>query len=176
MDIGSVTTIQAAAQHTERHRSAIDPPLTGTSRLLGLSVEEVAGARRAGTTLRQLAARQGVTDGDLLKALTGDLRAAKPLDAPQLSEAQLADQASAIADGALPTRTEPRPGMLLPEGGAESAFVDIASWLGLDPATLLGTLEDGVSLSDVAARQGSTIGQVLSRLGGATSLVFDARA
>lgn len=175
MQIAPITSMQTTSQFaaTQRRLSTSPPALAATAALLGLSTDDLTASRHVGVTPRQLARERGVAGEDLLRAIATDVQSVRPAGEPALGEAALATSATALADGATAGESLAHRALLHPERARSAAFVDIASWLGLDPRTLLGSLEDGTSLSEIAARQGTSVARIIANLGGATSMLVD---
>lgn len=173
MVIGPITSIQTAPRSERWRPPAAAPAMTATARLLGLSTDELAEERAAGATLLQLGLQRGIARDRLLAGVAVDLRDARAPEAMPLSQEELTQVAARVADGRDPMESTAHVALMHATETRSTAFVDIASWLGLDPKTLLGSLEDGVSLSEVAARQGTSASAIVARLGGATSAVVD---
>ena len=172
MVIGPITSIQVAPRN-DRWRPPAPPAMAATAKLLGLSTDDLTREQASGTTLLQLAAQKGVARGSLLEGIARDLKDTHAGEATELSAAELTEVATRVADGRDPMESTAHVALMHATENRSSAFVDIASWLGLDPASLLGSLEDGVSLSDVASRQGTSVRAIIARLGGGTSALVD---
>ncbi len=80
------------------------PPMTNTAKLLGMSTDELRQAQASGTTLTDLATQKGISKDDLVKSVAADLKANKPDGAPELSDVQLTEMATNIAEGKRPER------------------------------------------------------------------------
>jgi hypothetical protein len=87
-----------AAQYAPATRPT-PPPMTNTAKLLGMSEDDLRQARQSGTKLVDLAAQKGVSKDDLVKSIADDLKADRPADAPQLSDDQLTQMATNVAEG-----------------------------------------------------------------------------
>jgi hypothetical protein len=141
--LGATATQYAQPPHG-RHKP---PSLDKTAELLGMSSDDLRDAQRSGTTLTDLAAQKGVSKDDLVKSIAEDLKAGKPDGAPELSEAQLAEMATSVADGKRPQRPHggPPPGASAATGDRAGANLQsLADELGLDPADLLEQLKTGL--------------------------------
>jgi hypothetical protein len=115
-------------------------------------------AQKSGTTLTELAQQKGVSKDDLVASIAKDLKANKPDGAPELSDAQLTDMATNIADGKPPQGPPPggHGGGGFGSGGADRAqqnLSSLADLLGTDAQTLLSKLQSG---EDLASLLGST--------------------
>jgi len=130
--------------------------MTGTATLLGMSADDLRKAQRSGTTLADLAAQKGVSTDDLVTTVAADMKANKPEGAPELSEAQLTEMATNIAEGK--RRQGPPP----PVGGVVAGADDsdgqarvsmnlstLAEALGTDADTLVQRLTSGEDLESL---------------------------
>jgi hypothetical protein len=125
------------------------PAMAGTATLLGLSADELRQAQRSGTTLADVAAQKGVSKDDLVKSVAADLKANKPDGAPELSEAQLTEMATNVAEGKRPQGPHGPPP---PRGGgdgdrAQANVSSLAEALGTDADSLLQKLQSGDDLT-----------------------------
>src|SRR4051812_18725821 len=150
MNVSSVSTAGVTLQPQDRsHRTP--PEMTNTAQLLGMSADELRDAQRSGTTLADLATQKGVSKDDLVKSLASDLKANKPEGAPELSEAQMTEMATNIAEGK--RRQDPQgppPGGGSRGSGGDRAQANVASLaeaLGTDADTLLQKLQSGEDLT-----------------------------
>jgi uncharacterized protein YidB (DUF937 family) len=150
MNVSSVSTTGVTVQPQDRaHRTP--PEMTNTAQLLGMSADELRDAQRSGTTLADLATQKGVSKDDLVKSLASDLKANKPEGAPELSEAQMTEMATNIAEGKRPQGPQgPPPGGGSGGSGGDRAQANVASLaeaLGTDADTLLQKLQSGEDLT-----------------------------
>jgi hypothetical protein len=126
------------------------PAMTGTATLLGMSADDLRQAQRSGTTLADLATQKGVAKDDLVKSVAADLKANKPDGAPELSETQLTEMATNVAEGKRPQGPHGPPP---PRGGggdgdrAQANVSSLAEALGTDADTLLQKLQSGDDLT-----------------------------
>jgi hypothetical protein len=127
------------------------PAMTGTATLLGMSADDLHQAQRSGTTLADLAAQKGVSTDDLVTTLADDLKANKPEGAPELSEAQLTEMATNIAEGTRPPG--PPPGAFGDAGDGQARvsmnLSTLAEALGTDADTLVQRLTSGEDLASL---------------------------
>ena len=161
----STTGLSVDAQ-SRPHRTP--PEMTNTADLLGMSADELRDAQRSGTTLADLATQKGVSKDSLVKSLASDLKANKPEGASELSEAQLTEMATNIAEGKRPQGPPP-----LPRGGdgdgdrAAANVSSLAEALGTDADTLLEKLQSGEDLTTLL-RGASGYGSPAKVTGGLT--------
>jgi hypothetical protein len=73
--------------------------LAPVAKLLNLSEADLRTQLRSGTTLTKIASQKGVSKADLVNAIKKALKAAKPEGAPSLTDQQLTQMATRIADG-----------------------------------------------------------------------------
>jgi uncharacterized protein YidB (DUF937 family) len=147
MNVSSVSTAGVTLQPQDRsHRTP--PEMTNTAQLLGMSADELRDAQRSGTTLADLATQKGVSKDDLVKSLASDLKANKPEGAPELSEAQMTEMATNIAEGKRPQGPQgPPPGGGSGDDRAQANVASLAEALGTDADTLLQKLQSGEDLT-----------------------------
>lgn len=137
------------------------PPMENTAALLGMSTDELTTAQQAGGTLSMLADQKGVSKDDLVTAITADLKADAPQDAPALSDDQLTQMATNIADGKRPHhaghhhhKSEAASGQ---DGRTQQNLTSLADALGMDPQSLLQSLDsDGGGLATLLGNAGMT--------------------
>jgi uncharacterized protein YidB (DUF937 family) len=144
---------------------------------LGTSSADVTGALKNGTTLSALAQQKGVSQSDLVSAVTAGLKSGAPAGAPTLSGDQLTTMATNMVNGTRPAGPAgPPPGGPPPamggqhgavsSSGATSDLQRLAQDLGVDPGQLLSQLQSGdTSLLDpltgaTASTNGSTAATV----------------
>ena len=138
------------------------PPMQNTADLLGLSTDDLTTAEQSGTTLSALAAQKGVSQDDLVDAITADLKANAPQGAPALSDDQLTKMASDIADGKRPHHAGHRHHHA--EGSTSSTQSDrsqqnltsLADALGIDSNTLSDALGAQGGLAAILDKAGLT--------------------
>jgi hypothetical protein len=148
----SVTAVSASnvAFEPQRRPHHAPPAMTNTAQLLGMSADELRDAQRSGTTLADLASQKGVAKDDLVKSLATDLKANKPEGAPELSEAQLTEMATNIAEGKRPQGPHGPPPPRDRDGDRAQANVSsLADALGTDADTLLQKLQSGEDLTSL---------------------------
>jgi uncharacterized protein YidB (DUF937 family) len=123
--------------------------MTNTADLLGISTDELEQARRSGKTLSDLASEKGVSKDDLVKSISQDLKANKPDGAAELSDTQLTEMATNIADGKRPQG--PPPGRRAHgEDRSQSNIASLADELGVKQSDLLDALNsDGFDVSSL---------------------------
>lgn len=148
--------------------SPLTPPaLTNTAQLLGMSANDLQMAMQSGTTLSQLAQQNGISQKDLISAISSDLQANAPAGAPQLSQSQLTQMATNIAQGKHPHHHHhgfDSNGNNGSSTNGAAGFEALASALGMQGNDLLSALESGSSLSDIATQQGTSLQSVLAAL------------
>lgn len=142
------SSVQQLQPHMHRHHKP--PEMTKTAELLGMTTDDLEQARKSGQSLSDLAAGKGVSKDDLVASIGEDLKAGQPDGAPQLSDAQLTQMATNIADGKRPARP-PRDGDARIGGDrAQSNLASLADELGVDQNTLLDALNsDGFDVSSL---------------------------
>jgi hypothetical protein len=148
MNVTSISTAGVTLRQQDRpHRT--QPEMTNTAQLLGMSADDLRDAQRSGTTLSDLATQKGVSKDDLVKSLATDLKANKPEGAPELSEAQLTEMATNIADGKRPQGPQGPPPPPRGDDGdrAQANVSSLAEALGTDADTLLRKLQSGEDLT-----------------------------
>lgn len=69
---------------------------------IGVSADELKTARQAGTSPATLAQQKGVSRDTVVTAVVAALKANKPADAPDLTDAQLTEMAGRVVDNARP--------------------------------------------------------------------------
>jgi hypothetical protein len=142
------------------------PAMTGTATLLGMSAaDELRQAQRSGTTLADLATQKGIAKDDLVKSVAADLKANKPDGAPELSETQLTEMATNVAEGRRPQGPHgpppPRDGDGDGDQRVQANVASLAQALGTDPESLIEKLRSGeglASLFDTASGSGAGYG------------------
>jgi hypothetical protein len=153
MSVNPVAGASGAAE-LQRRPPRTPPPMTNTAQLLGVSADELREAQRSGTTLADLATQKGVSKDDLVKSVASDLKANKPEGAPELSEAQMTEMATNIAEGKRPQGGHggPPPAPPAGDGGSDDERVQanvasLAEALGTDADSLLDKLRSGADLA-----------------------------
>lgn len=86
-------------QRASATRTAVGQAIAST---LGITVDELKTARKAGTSPATLAEQKGVARDTLVDAVVAALKANKPAGAPSLTDAQLTQMAGKIVDNARP--------------------------------------------------------------------------
>lgn len=86
-------------QRASATRTAVGQAIAST---LGITVDELKTARKAGTSPATLAQQKGVARDTLVDAVVGALKASKPAGAPSLTDAQITQMAGKIVDNARP--------------------------------------------------------------------------
>jgi hypothetical protein len=140
------------------------PPMENTAALLGMSTDDLTTAEQAGTTLSAIAAQKGVSKDDLVNAIASDLKTDAPQGAPTLSDDQLTQMATNIADGKRPHRAGHHHHQQQETGEAAGAQDDrsqqnlssLADALGLDPSTLTAALNTDGGLATLLGNMGVT--------------------
>jgi hypothetical protein len=150
-DVTALT--QAAATQRQRPKP---PDMTNTAKALGLSADDLQSELKSGKTLDAIAQDKGVSSDDLLSAVKTDLQANKPADAPELSDDQLTQMATAVAAGQGPGGP----------GGPGGAHHHHGGGGGQATASILGTSASDTSsnLSSLADALGTTSDDLLSQL------------
>ena len=147
MSVSSVGSAQVEPHHHRHHKP---PEMTNTAELLGMSTDDLEQARKSGQSLSDLAASKGVSKDDLVASITKDLQANEPGGAPQISDAQLTQMATNIADGKRPQGPRPATGDRIGEDRSQSNLASLADELGLDQGTLVDALNsDGFDVSSL---------------------------
>jgi hypothetical protein len=158
--VGSASNTQSIQPHQPPR-----PQMTEVAKLLGLSSSELSSELQAGKTLDELASKKGVSSGELIKTIEGELTAHKPEGAPTLSSSQLTEMATSIAAGTPPS---PPGGAGGPSGAGgvsgtggstgapQSSLSTLAESLGIEPSALLKELADGGSASSLLETSGYT--------------------
>lgn len=128
--------------------------MDNTSELLGLTPQEIQDAEKSGKSLADLAAEKGVSKDDLVSAVSKDLQASKPADAPDLSTDQLTQMATDIVDGKRPHRPgggndadADSDGSTSSDDRSAANVTDVATSTGTDIESLLEKLRSGDSSS-----------------------------
>lgn len=131
-------------------------PIATAAKVLGLSVTEVVKALSSGSSLADLAQKQGVSRDDLVAALVADAPA----------EVTATGNVEAMVKGLVDQTGMGGPGGGPPPAGSSGALgasmtsdqqdtVDaLSALLGTDPASLLDKLRSGVSLGDLLSDAG----------------------
>jgi hypothetical protein len=136
------------------------PPMENTAALLGMSTDDLTTAEQSGTTLSALATQKGVSKDDLVNAITADLKANAPQGAPALSDDQLTQMATNIADGKRPHRSGHHHHKAEAAGGqddrAQQNLTSLADALGMDPSTLTDSLNADGGLAELLGNAGVT--------------------
>lgn len=137
------------------------PPMSNTAQLLGLSTDELQKDQQSGTTLADLASQKGISKDDLVKSITADLKANAPQGAPALSDAQLTQMATSIADGKRPHgggHHHHHHVAATSDSGdsSQNNLSSLASVLGIDPNTLVDQLSSGQSLSSLLSQSNAS--------------------
>jgi hypothetical protein len=152
MTVNAISAAGVSFDPQTRPSHRTPPAMTNTADLLGMSADELRDAQRSGTTLADLATQKGVSKDDLVKSLATDLEANKPEGAPELSETQLAEMATNIAEGKRPQGPPPAP----PGAGngndgdrAQQNVASLAEALGADADTLLRRQQSGADLTSL---------------------------
>jgi hypothetical protein len=159
------------------HRRHQPPELKNTAELLGVSTDDLEQTRKSGKTLSDLAAEKGVSKDDLVKSISEDLKADKPDGAPALSDTQLTQMATNIADGVRPQGGPGGAGHHHGHGhgggdgdSSQSNLSSLADQLGIDSSTLLDALNsDGFDVSSLLGQSsgyGSSSAAASSLAGG----------
>src|SRR4051812_18908786 len=165
MTINSISSASAQLQTQGPPPPRTPPAMTGTAKLLGLSTDELQQAQRTGTTLEALAMQKGVSKDDLVKSVAADMKANKPEGAPELSETQLTEMATNIAEGRRPQGPPPGPppggsgsGSGSGDGGArvQANVSSFAQALGTDADSLLERLRSGADLASLLGGASTT--------------------
>lgn len=86
-------------QRASATRTAVGQAIAST---LGITVDELKTARKAGTSPATLAQQKGVARDTLVDAVVSALKANKPAGAPSLTDAQITQMAGKIVDNARP--------------------------------------------------------------------------
>lgn len=102
------------------------PPMENTAALLGMSTDDLTAAQQAGASLSAMAAQRGVSRDDLIAAVTSDVKANEPQGAQEPSD---------------------RP---------QQNLTSLADAVGMDPATLLESLNADGSLATLLGSTGVT--------------------
>lgn len=89
----------AKMQRAGATRAAVGQAIAST---LGITVDDLKAARKAGTSPATLAQQKGVARDTLVDAVVSALKANKPAGAPSLTDAQLTQMAGKIVDNARP--------------------------------------------------------------------------
>lgn len=179
---GSTTSAdESRSGRTEGRRPPGPPPeaIEAAAKALDMSESDVQDALASGSTLQDLADSKGVSQEDLLAAVTDGLAAGAAQHGRQLSTEQLTEFATHLIDGTPP----PRPtggaadgaaadltanGLRGVDGGAGRAHghhgpppgpppavtESVAELLGTSESDLLEQLQSGTSLKDIAASAG----------------------
>ena len=95
-------------QRAKGTRAAVGQAIAST---LGITVDELRTARRAGTSPATLAQQKGVARDTVVDAVVSALKANKPAGAPTLTDAQLNQLAGKIVDTARPAQAAGGPEM-----------------------------------------------------------------
>ena len=145
----SGSNAQQVQPHMHRHHHKA-PDMTNTAELLGMSTDDLEQAQKSGQTLTDLAASKGVSKDDLVAAIGKDIQANKPEGAPDLSDAQVTEMATNIADGKRPERSRPEGADRLGQDRSQSNLASLADELGVDQNTLVDALNsDGFDVSSL---------------------------
>lgn len=165
MSISAITGSAAVALQGPPRGRPEPPPMTHTADLLGMSADELRDAQKSGATLTDLAAQNGVSKDDLVTSIASDLEANKPDGAPELSDDQLTEMATNIADGKRP-HGPPPPRAQQSGDRAQVNLESLADKLGMSTDELLEQLTSGASVgaatsSGYGASSASTGGGVI---------------
>lgn len=159
MNVSSVSSNQYQVMGPPPGRGRGGPPpmpaMEGVATLFGMSTDELSTQLSNGSTLFDIAEDKGVSRDDLISTMVADMKAHKPEDAPELSEAQLTEMATSIASGeAHGPGGGPCQLRGLGETGVNLAkgLSNLSDQLGLDLDELLEQLANGTSLADLLER------------------------
>jgi hypothetical protein len=162
--------LAATANYAESTMRRTPPPLTETSKLLGLSTDELSTDLQSGRTLSSLANQKGVSSSMLVASVESDLKNNAPAGSTP-SGRQLKQAASSVinSSGFAPPSATSGAGR---SGGGSSGGVSslgaassptasnnlksLASATGLDPSSLLSRLQSGQDLSSLLGSAGQT--------------------
>lgn len=151
-DTTSTTRTQLQSTQTQRGHHQANPAVTAAVKTtLGVDDAALKASKDAKQTLTQLAATKGVAKADLVTAIANALKASKPANAPDLTDAQLTDMATHIADH-VPGQKDRGPrgnDQMRAKIGAA-----VASTLGMSTAELQAAHKAGTSLATLASQKG----------------------
>lgn len=150
MSVSAITGSSAVALHGPPRGRPEPPPMTNTAGLLGMSADELRDAQKSGTTLTDLAAQKGVSKDDLVTSIASDLKVSKPDGAPELSDDQLTEMATNIADGKRP-QGPPPPRAQQSGEHAQVNLESLADKLGMSTDELLDQLVSGTPVGAAAS-------------------------
>ena len=142
----NVNSISSATQFQRPQGPPPPPKMEGTAKLLGMTTDELQSAQKAGTKLTDLAAQKGVSEDDLVKSIAADMKANKPEGAPELSDAQLTEMATNIAEGTRPQGPPPGGHGAHKADRAQDNLQSLASELGVNVSDLLEQVDSGAKL------------------------------
>ena len=172
-----MSSAAAFADRRAAHETNRTKMLTAVAAQLGMSLADVKGALRKGTSLNQLATAKGVSHDDLIATIKEAVSSSAPAGAPALGATQLDQLAESIAAG-------DRANGLPSPGGAETyavaavagnqALQQVAMTLRMKPDDLVAALTSGVGLEQLANLQGVPLAQVLSTV--TKGMLLDIRA
>jgi hypothetical protein len=134
------------------------PPMTNTAQLLGMSTSQLAQDLQSGTTLGNLASKQGVSSSSLISSIEKDLQANAPQGAPASFSSVLDRIATNIANGTPQAGAGHGPGGAAFAGSglfassdvsapAQTSLSSLAGGLGSDPSALLAQIAEGQAIS-----------------------------
>ena len=151
-DTSSSTTRTQSTQTQRGHHQANPAVTAAVKSLLGVDDAALKASKTAKQTLTQLAATKGVAKADLVTAIANALKASKPANAPTLTDAQLTDMATHIADH-VPGQKD-RGARGANDGMRAKVGAAVASTLGMTTAELQAAHKAGTSLATLASQKG----------------------
>jgi hypothetical protein len=152
MNVNAISTT-TSLQHQRPQGPPPPPKLQGTAQLLGMTADELQNAQKSGAKLTDLAAQKGVSKDDLVKSIAADMKAGKPEGAPELSDAQLTEMATNIAEGKRPQGPPPGHGVRHADR-AQDNLSSLANELGVSVGDLLEQVDSGANLRSVLSGSG----------------------
>ncbi len=166
--------LAATASYAESTMRRTPPPLTQTSKLLGLSTDELTSDMQSGKTLSSLAGQKGVSNSMLVASVEADLKNNAPAGSTA-SSSQLKQVASKLIQGGH-GRHHHGGGAIsalsLLQGTGGSASTDAtttssglgntAALLGLSGTQLASDLQSGATLGSLASQKGISGSDLLS--------------
>jgi hypothetical protein len=167
--------LAATANYAESTMRRTPPPLTQTSKLLGLSTDELTTDLQSGKTLSSLANQKGVSSSMLVASVESDLKNNAPAGSTP-SSSQLKQAASSLIQGGHGRHHHGGGGisalsLLQSTSGSSSTDATATSTSGLsNTATLLGlsgsqlasSLQSGTTLSSLASQKGVSSSDLLA--------------
>jgi hypothetical protein len=167
--------LAATANYAESTMRRTPPPLTQTSKLLGLSTDELTTDLQSGKTLSSLANQKGVSSSMLVASVESDLKNNAPAGSAP-SSSQLKQAASSLIQGGHGRHHHGGGGisaLSLLQGTSGSSSTDAtatstsglsntATLLGLSGTQLASSLQSGTTLSSLASQKGVSSSDLLA--------------